>query len=140
MLQGVAPSPQIEMKFRPQTVDAVNGNNFVSRCMGPNAARQHKHFQRFFTVQNPLKPVPPRSQDPVWKIREFLDHVQSISQEAWVCGVEVSIDKQTLKFQGRHIDKLRISYKREGDGFQCNVLCSDGYTYAFYFRNKPPSQ
>ena len=26
----------------------------------------------------------------------------------------------------------------EGDGFQCNALCSDGYTFAFYFRNEPP--
>ena len=89
-------------------------------------------------MQNPLKSVPPLSQYPNWKIREFLDHVQSISQEAWVCGVEISIDEKNLKFQGCHNDKLRILYKQEGNSFQYNALCSNGYTFAFYFRNNPP--
>ncbi len=31
--------------------------------------------------------------------------------------------------------KLRISYKREGDGFQCDALCDEGYTYLFFFRH-----
>jgi hypothetical protein len=34
--------------------------------------------------------------------------------------------------------KLRISYKREGDGFQCDTVCDAGYTYSFYFRHGPP--
>jgi hypothetical protein len=34
--------------------------------------------------------------------------------------------------------KLPISYKREGDGFQCNALCDRGYTYSFWFRHGPP--
>ncbi len=29
--------------------------------------------------------------------------------------------------------KLRISYKCEGNGFQCNALCDGGYTFSFYF-------
>ncbi len=31
--------------------------------------------------------------------------------------------------------KLRITYKREGDGFQCNALCDEGYAFSFYFRH-----
>ena len=138
MLHGIAPTPQLAMKFKSQTDDVVNGNDFVHRCLGPNATRRHKHFRRFFAVQNPVLHVPPRSTDPNWKIREWLDFVQSTSIEAWMCGFEISVDEQTLKFQGHHIDKLRISYKREGDGFQCDALCNDGYTFAFYFRNEPP--
>jgi len=34
--------------------------------------------------------------------------------------------------------KLRISYKREGDGFQCDAVCDAEYTYSFYFRHGPP--
>ena len=52
-------------------------------------------------------------------------------------GRFISIDEQTIGCQGRHPDILRINYKREGDGFQCDAICSDGYTYSFYFRNQP---
>jgi hypothetical protein len=48
----------------------------------------------------------------------------------------VSIDEQMIGFQGKHKDKKRITYKAEGDGFQNDALCQDGYTYQFYFRNK----
>ena len=41
--------------------------------------------------------------------------------------------------QGNHKDKLQITYKKEGDGFQCDTVCADGFTYIFYFRNKPPT-
>jgi len=32
---------------------------------------------------------------------------------------------------------MSISYKKEGDGFQCNALCCDGYTYSFFMQNMP---
>ena len=41
-----------------------------------------------------------------------------------------------LGCQGRHPDILRINFKKEGDGFQCDAICSDGYTYCFYFWNQ----
>jgi len=47
----------------------------------------------------------------------------------------------TIGFQGHHSDKMRISYKREGDGFQCDALCDNGFTYSVFFRNeRPPAQ
>ena len=49
----------------------------------------------------------------------------------------ISCDEQTIGFQGNHKDKKRITYKAEGDGFQCDALCQDGFTYQFYFRNEP---
>ena len=33
--------------------------------------------------------------------------------------------------------KQRITYKKEGDGFQCDAICDRGYTFAFCFRNGP---
>lgn len=140
LLHGISPTPRLEMKFKSQAEDPVNGNDLIYRLFGPNATRRHKHFRRFLTVQNPIKKVPPRSEDPNWKVREFLDFVQSTSMSAWICGMEISVDEQTLKFQGRHVDKLRISYKREGDGFQCDALCNDGYTFAFFFAMSPLPQ
>ena len=48
------------------------------------------------------------------------------------------MDEQTTWFQGRNPRKLRITYKKEGNGFQCDALCDDGYTFKFYFRHDPP--
>ena len=55
----------------------------------------------------------------------------------WLLGILVSVDKMTIRFKGKHADKLQITYKNEGDGFQCDALCQDGYCYQFYFRNQP---
>ena len=45
------------------------------------------------------------------------------------------IDEQTIGFQGRHKDKLRINFKDVGDGFQSGNACDCGYTYSFIYRN-----
>ena len=66
IFHGLCPSPEIGMKFRGQRVDDVNGNDFVARCIGPNALRRHKHFRHFFTTQDPLKAPPPREKSPNW--------------------------------------------------------------------------
>ena len=51
----------------------------------------------------------------------------------------MSCDEPTIGFQGHHKDKQQITYKNEGDGFLADALCSDGYTYAFFFRHQPVS-
>jgi hypothetical protein len=43
-----------------------------------------------------------------------------------------------MGFQGELGMKLRISYKQEGDGFQCDAVCDSGYTFSFYFRHGLP--
>ena len=138
LLHGISPSPRIAMKFQSQQQNDVNGNDFVARSLGPNATRRHKHFRRFLACQNPVVPVPPRQKAPNFKVGEFLAHIIQVSMAAWICGMKISVDEQTIGFQGRHPDKLRITYKAEGDGFQCDALCNDGYTFSFYFRNEPP--
>jgi hypothetical protein len=72
---------------------------------------------------------------PNHKIDNFLGHINRVSMEAWDLGKHISCDEQTIGFQGRHQDKQRISYKKEGDGFQADCICENGYTYSFYFRN-----
>jgi hypothetical protein len=58
-----------------------------------------------------------------------------ISKKVMIMGKWISVDEQTISFKGRHVDKLRINYKKEGDGFQCDAICSDGYTFTVYFQN-----
>ena len=52
-------------------------------------------------------------------------------------GRDLSTDEKTMEFKGQHSDKLRIIYKKEGDGFQCDCIAEDGYTFTLYFRNQP---
>ena len=42
-----------------------------------------------------------------------------------------------MRFQGQNKDKQRITYKADGDGFQADILCDEGFTYQFYMRNDP---
>ena len=42
-----------------------------------------------------------------------------------------------MRFKGPHRDKLRITYKAEGNDFQADDLCDDGYCYQVYMRNGP---
>ena len=52
-------------------------------------------------------------------------------------GRDLSIEKQTMGFKGQHADKLCINYTKEGDGFQCDCIDDDGYTFTLYFCNHP---
>ena len=59
---------------------------------------------------------------------------------AWRMGRDISGDERTLGFQGRHADKLLITYKAEGDGFQCDALCDSGYTGTFFLQYASPQE
>ena len=41
-----------------------------------------------------------------------------------------------MGFKVQHQDKLRISYNKEGDSFQCDCVSDDGYIFTFCFRNQ----
>ena len=45
---------------------------------------------------------------------------------------ELGGDEVTIGCKGRHPDILRITYKKEGDGFQADALADDGYIYAVF--------
>ena len=48
----------------------------------------------------------------------------------------MAVDEQTSGFKGRHVDKKRITYKAEGDGFQMDAVCNRGFTFLFYMQNQ----
>ena len=142
LLQGLSPSPQVEMKFHSQAEDPVNGNDFVHVSFGSKPSvskRRHKHFKCFLSSVNPTIQVPSRNMHPNWKVHPFLKHTYHISQQAVFLGRNLSCDEQTIGFQGNHKDKQRITYKKEGDGFLADCICSEGYTFAFHFRHQPAS-
>ena len=70
----------------------------------------------------------------------LLRHAIIFSKEEIFLGTILYCDEETIGCKGRHPEILRINYKKEGDGFQCDALGSDGHTYTFFFRNKPAPQ
>jgi hypothetical protein len=82
-----------------------------------------------------MLPTPSRKTHLNHKIDIFLGHTNCVSMAAWDMGKHVSCNEQTIGFQGQHQDKQRINYKKEGDGFQADCICKNGYTYSFYFHN-----
>jgi hypothetical protein len=58
-------------------------------------------------------------------------------KQLFLLGKCASVDEMAIRFQGSYKDKKRITYKAEGDGFQCDALCQEGFCYQHYFRNDP---
>ena len=78
------------------------------------------------------------AKNPLWKVQRLLDELNENASNMWIPRKWLSIDEQTLGFQGRSGIKLCISYKKEGDGFQCDAICDEGYTFSFFFRHGDP--
>jgi hypothetical protein len=76
--------------------------------------------------------------NPLWKVQRLIEELNKQAKDMWVSGIFVVIDKQTIGFQGQLGMKLKISYKREGGGFQCDAVCDSGYTFSFYFHHREP--
>ena len=144
-VDGLSPRPQINMWFEHHP---IFGNNFIAGAMNRQlpqgqwaipGIRRWKHFRRFmclFDFREDTKKE--TAKNPLWKVQRLLDELKDNAAKMWIPGKWLSIDEQTLGFQGRSGIKLRISYKKEGDGFQCDAVCDDGYTFAFYFRHGDP--
>jgi len=60
--------------------------------------------------------------NPLWNVQHLLDKLNDNASMMWIPGKWLSIDEQTLGFQGRSGLKLQISYKKEGGGFQCDAV------------------
>ena len=54
---------------------------------------------------------------------------------SWLLACAFSVDGMIMGFKGQHRDKRRITYKKEGDGFQANVLFQDEITYQVFMKN-----
>ena len=144
-VNGVCPRPSFTMWFERHN---IFGNEFIAKAMDKHmpgghrsvrGIRRWKHFRRFMCMfdfrENAKKET---EKNPLWKVQRFLDEINDNAAKMWIPGKWVAIDEQTLGFQGRSGIKLRISYKNEGDGFQCDAICDNGYTFSFFFRHGDP--
>ena len=111
IFHGLSPSPIFEKKFQPQVKDNLHGNDFVYSSFGPNAERRHHHFKAFFALKNPEIETPSRKRYPNWKVRPILQWINFINPLIWLLGIAFSIDEMTMRFKGKHQDKIIITYK-----------------------------
>ena len=126
-------------------MEPLFGNDKFARAMDKHVGhrKRHrvsgqsrwKHFRRYFTLSD-FRENPKDSQrtNLLWKVQTLLDELNAQASRMWVPGKFLAVDEQTIGFQGASGFKVRITYKREGDGFQCEAICDHGYTYAFWFR------
>ena len=139
IMNGLSPSPGLHRKFDEK--DAANYNPFLARNFGKQACRRVRQFRAFFSCQDPLKATPNRDDSPLFKVLPIIKWIQRVGPLSWECGIDLGLDEQTMGFQGLHVDKMRITYNKEGDGFQCDALCDNGFTCSVFFRNeKPPTK
>ena len=57
----------------------------------------------------------------------MLQHLHRKFELYWDPEQDLSTDEKTIGFQVRHKDKIWITFKDEGDGFQDDVVCDCGY-------------
>ena len=79
--------------------------------------------------------TPSKEESPNWKIRLFIKWLNYQCPRAWQLGCSVAVNEMAMPFKGYHRDKIHITYKAEGDGFQADDLCADSYCYKVYMRN-----
>ena len=142
---GVAPKPDMTMWFERTSKEPLFGNDMIAPLMDKilkhgkvPGVRRWKHFRRFLCMYDFRISKDTAAKDPLFKIRSLLQWLNRQSINMWVPGKNMSADEQTIAFKGNSSLKLRISYKKEGDGFQCDAICDRGYTYAFWFRHGDP--
>jgi hypothetical protein len=140
---GLMPRPMFETWFYSVRNRPMYGDTFVTGVFDKivhgrkiSGRRRWQHLRRFLTLSNyRLNPAEEQRKNPMWKVQSLLDELNHRARKHWVPGKWVAIDEQTIGFKGRLGMKLRISYKREGDGFQCDAICDEGYTFSFFFRH-----
>ena len=110
ILNGTSPTPQVELKSGRQLEDPVNGNDMCHEVfIGNEGVRRHCEFKTFFSVVYLRYATPPRTTYPNWKVGPMLKHAMDVCKREMHIGNYISIDEQTLGFQGRHSDKLCVT-------------------------------
>ena len=90
MLNGIYPSPHVDMKFSLQTQDEVNGNNLVNKNLGPEKQDFHQIFNCFFVIQDPRLSTPYLNIHKNFKVELFLNLFQEIHISDWFLRVKIS--------------------------------------------------
>ena len=144
-VNALSPKPQVKFWFKSVQESKIFGNDAFANAFDISnkftgakikGIDRWKHLRRFLCFYDArVRQDKNKPKDPLWKVASLLEELRKNCERCWVTGKFVAIDEQTIGFKGKHGLSLRITYKREGDGYQCDALCEDGYTFSFYFRH-----
>ena len=112
LLHSISPSPQVEIKFKSNQEDPVNGSSLCNEVFGNTVLNRHKEFKAFFSATNPIVPTPSTTTHPIWNIDPFLKHMIRVSKEFMFIGREISCYELDIRFQVQHKDKQQVTFRR----------------------------
>ena len=168
---GVCPVPQMALQFKDPRESFVFGDDRVrnvwkgEHCGG--SERRWVQFRSFFHIQTPnpfewkkapFAPPGPGADEktgkwtklnyetkgPLYKCEPMLSYCRNKWCSAYLPGKDASLDEETAGCKARCaiVTRIKTSQKKEGDGFQADAICEDGYTITFWFRcdNLPCAQ
>ena len=110
-IQGLNPSPQLHLKMRFQRDEPTQGCDVIASALKVNAKKRAQQFKKYFSVCHPYLETPPQSTHPNWKVDPILKHINTVSLEPVDLPNKLSVDEQTIGFQGRSSNKMRIEHK-----------------------------
>ena len=145
---GLSPVPRMRLNFRNPQSSFVWGDDRLRQLWPGKGAARWQMFRTFLHIEPPIEQVLKKTGDiqkdamayaeyvakPLRKIEPLLSMTRERCILLWDAGWRLSLDEQTIGFQGKSRHKSRIRYKRTGDGFQCDAICEGGYTFNWYFR------
>ena len=120
-LNGIHPYPSVRQYF---TGDSWAFNDRTIRDLWGG---QTTGFRRLETLKQFLRfndPSDLDAEDPFGLVRMMMDMFRRRCETAFIFGRHMSMDEIVVGFQGSHKKKDTIKYKREGDGFLLDAVCS----------------
>ena len=130
-INGLKQSPRIYMKVKSISAYIVQGNNFLQENVVHNALGINKKFKFCFAFQDLWKPITACKLYTNCKLYPLLKNILYVFHFEWLISGALYVDEKMIGFKGRHMDKMKISYKNKRGGFLADALCDQGYTYAF---------
>ena len=115
-INGLNPSPQVEMKLKTQAEDPIQGCVTITNCLGANNAQRYHKFKSFFAVAVSKIITLPRSTHPNWKVELFMKHVNCVNREA--VGENWVINEQTMGSKGNMPTHVGMMKRMKGADFK----------------------
>lgn len=133
-MNGLHPMYDMEDWFVDPNSSPIYGDERVRRLFGSNCRRRWKEVRTMFHISDPFYQNKGEKRGKLGKLQELEQHMKTLCEKLWRTGYKGSLDEQTIGFSGRSALKIRIKCKAEGDGFQCDSYCEEGYTFTWEWR------